>query len=69
MKPIISGIITVIMRCWAGSMPACGVIFCTRNMLTTMTIGSTKGNDSGPDRSWIQNQCAWRRSMALLNMR
>ena len=39
MKPIISGIITVIIFCCAGSMPACGVIFCTTSMLTTMIIG------------------------------
>ena len=40
MKPIISGIMMFIILCCAGSIPACGVIFCVMTIMTTMKIGN-----------------------------
>src|SRR5213593_2090408 len=67
MKPIIRGIITFIIFCWAGSMLGCGVILCVATMLTTSAIGSTN-HGSREDRSGIHSQCAWRKSSVACNM-
>ena len=48
-----TGIIKVIIRCCAGSIPACGVIFWTRYMLPAMINGRIK---SLAERSLIQSQ-------------
>ncbi len=41
MKPSMTGIMKVIIFCWAGSMPACGVIFCTTSVDRTIRMGMT----------------------------
>ena len=59
---------SIIMRCWAGSVLACGVIFCIQNWLATMTTGRMRiGICSGWDKSVTHSQLAPRISTETVN--
>ena len=57
--------VNCIIFCCAGSIPACGVICCIKNIDTTNRIVSTC---EGLARSWIHSHPACRSSMALASM-